>query len=211
MNPKFENKLIFNNLCHKKIRKYSKAIFFDRDGVINEDIHYLKDPDKVKLCTVSKSLIRLIFEKNIPIIVVTNQSGISKNYLNWSDYQKVINKIIEELGNPNPISAIYSNSYKDSTNNNWRKPNANMIIQASIDFNLDLEKSILIGDRNTDLEAGYRSGIKTLVLVKTGHGSRERNQVIKNFKSNIYLFDEFNKIDTYLIDNLLQFPLKLLN
>ena len=146
MNPKFENKLIFNNLCHKKIRKYSKAIFFDRDGVINEDIHYLKDPDKVKLCPGAKSLIRFIFEKNIPIIVVTNQSGISKNYLNWSDYQKVINKIIEELGNPNPISAIYSNSYKDSTNNNWRKPNPNMIIQASIDFNLDLEKSILIGD-----------------------------------------------------------------
>ena len=208
MNLDFENKLIFNNLYYESIRKNSKAIFIDRDGVINEDLHYLKDPDKVKLCPGAKSLIRKIFEKNIPIIIVTNQSGISKNFLKWSDYHKVTNKILEELGNPNPITAIYSNSYKDSKSNNWRKPNPNMIIQASIDFNLNLEDSILIGDRNTDLEAGYRSGIKTLVHVKTGHGGRERDEVIKNFQSNKFLKTNIN---THLIDNLLDFPLQLLN
>ena len=211
MNLDFENKLVFNKIYYEKTKIYSKAIFFDRDGVINEDFNYLKDPNKVKLCPGAKSLIRLIYEKNIPIIIVTNQSGISKNFLDWSVYHKVINKILVELGNPNPISAIYSNSYMDSKNNNWRKPNPNMIIQASLDFNLDLENSILIGDRNTDLEAGYRSGIKTLVHVKTGHGDRERNEVIKNFKSNSILKDEFKNIDTYLIDNLLCFPLKILN
>ena len=75
MNPKFENKLIFNNLCHKKIRKYSKAIFFDRDGVINEDIHYLTNNPQRRCPDISKA--KKLLDFNPEVLV---NEGV-KNYL----------------------------------------------------------------------------------------------------------------------------------
>ena len=212
MNIKFEKKIIFNFPDKRNKENSSGAIFFDRDGVINEDCHYIKDPNQVKLCLGAKVLIRKIFQKNIPIVIITNQSGISKKYLNWEEYNLVTKRIIYDLGEPNPLSAIYANSYKDTNNgNNWRKPNPNMIIQASKDLKIDLNKSILIGDRLTDLEAGYRSGIKTLIHVMTGHGSVERDEVINNFKNEHFTKENRNKIKTILINDLLGFPIKLLN
>ena len=85
-----------------------------------------------------------------------------------------------------------------------------MIIQASKDLKIDLEKSILIGDRLTDLEAGLRSGIKNLVHVLTGHGIKEREDIINHFK--IKSLNKNNKKSSlFLIKNLLEFPKELLN
>ena len=81
-----------------------------------------------------------------------------------------------------------------------------MIIQASVDLKINLQKSILIGDRLTDLQAGYRAGIKKLIHVMTGHGFKERDKVISNFKNGIS-----NDVEIILINNLLEFPFKLLN
>ena len=81
-----------------------------------------------------------------------------------------------------------------------------MIIQASLDLNINLQNSILIGDRLTDLQAGYRAGIKKLIHVMTGHGIKERNAVINNFKNAIS-----NDYEIILINDLSEFPFKLLN
>ena len=81
-----------------------------------------------------------------------------------------------------------------------------MIIQASFDLKINLQNSILIGDRLTDLQAGYRAGIKKLIHVMTGHGFKERDKVISNFKNGIS-----NDVEIILINNLLEFPFKLLN
>jgi len=202
-----EKKIIFDYSEQKNQEIYPKAIFLDRDGVVNEDCHYIKDPLKVKLCKGAKSLIRKIFSKGIPIVVITNQSGISRKILTWEDYYLVNEKIIEQLGIPNPISAIYANSHTTTNQgNNWRKPNPHMIIQASLDLKINLQNSILIGDRLTDLQAGYRAGIKKLIHVMTGHGFKERDKVISNFKNGIS-----NDVEIILINNLLEFPFKLLN
>ncbi len=202
-----EKKIIFDDSELKNAEFYPKAIFLDRDGVIIEDCHYIKDPHKVKLCLGAKVLIRNIFLKGIPIIIVTNQSGISRKLLSWEDYCLVNQKIIDELGKPNPISAIYANSHI-STNKgtNWRKPNPNMISQASLDLKINLQNSILIGDRLTDLQAGHRAGIKKLIHVMTGHGITERDQVIRNFKDRIY-----HDLEIVFLNNLLEFPVKLLD
>ena len=207
MDLTFEKKIIFDYLEQKNEEIHSKAIFLDRDGVINEDCHYIKDPLKVKLCKGAKLLIRKIFSKGIPIVIITNQSGISKKILTWEDYYLVNEKIIEQLGIPNPISAIYANSHTNTNQgNNWRKPNPNMIIQASLDLKINLQNSILIGDRLTDLQAGYRAGIKKLIHVMTGHGINERDQVISNFNNGTS-----NDLEIIMINNLLEFPFKLLN
>lgn len=202
-----EKKIIFHYSEQNRKEIYHKAIFLDRDGVINEDFHYIKDPAKVKLCIGAKLLIRKIFLKKIPIVIITNQSGISRKMLTWQDYHLVNKKIIEKLGKPNPVSAIYANSHINTNkDNNWRKPNPNMLIQASLDLKINLQKSILVGDRLTDLQAGYRAGIKKLIHVMTGHGVNERDKVVSNFKNVIS-----NDLEIILINNLLEFPSKLLN
>ena len=211
MSSIYQNKTIFYEANQLNIKGFSKAVFFDRDGVINEDCHYIKEPNRVKLCIGVRELIREIYVKNIPIVIITNQSGISKNLLTWKDYHLVTEKILKELGYPNPVSAIYANSYKDTQNkSSWRKPNPNMIMQASKDLKIDLEKSILIGDRLTDLQAGFSSGIKNLVHVLTGHGIKEREDVINHFKIKS-LKKNGKKSSPFLIKNLLEFPIELLS
>ena len=210
MNSLYENKTIFYKGNQLNSKKFSKAVFFDRDGVINEDFHYIRDPNRVKLCIGVRELIRKVYFENIPTVIITNQSGISKNLLTWEDYHLVTEKILKELGNPNPVSAIYANSHKDIKNkSSWRKPNPNMIIQASKDLKIDLEKSILIGDRLTDLQAGFTSGVKNLVHVLTGHGIKEREDVINHFKIT-GLNKNDKKSSLFLIKNLLEFPIELL-
>ena len=110
-----ESRILFNKDNEQSKLKKSPVLFLDRDGVIIEDCHYIKDPEKVRLCIGAKKLIRFAFKKNIPIIIITNQSGISKNKLSWEDYYSVTKVMIEKLGNPNPITAIYANSYINDT------------------------------------------------------------------------------------------------
>ena len=210
MNSFFEHKVIFNSNFKSKVDQ-TQAVFLDRDGVIIEDRHYIKDPSDVKFCPGAKKMIRLIFQRKIPIIIVTNQSGISKNYLSWEDYKLVTKKILEQLEYPNPISAIYANSYLDTAQGkNWRKPNPNMILTAAKDLNINLESSILIGDRYTDLQAGIRSGIKKLVHVKTGYGASERTKIIESFNGNLFFKEKKNDLRPYFIENLLNFPFEII-
>ena len=83
--------------------------------------------------------------------------------------------MISKLGNPNPISAIYANSYiNDIPKKNWRKPNPTMILKALEDFSLDIDNSILVGDRKSDILSGLRAGIKNLIHVNTGHGKEKK-------------------------------------
>ena len=122
-------------------------------------------------------------ERKIPIIVVTNQSGIANQKYNWKDYENVTNKMLFLLGKKVSISAIYANSEdRNSENFIWRKPSPKMILLAKEELNLNLEKSILIGDRNSDLEAGLNANIKHLIHLKTGHG-KKREFIIKNFRN----------------------------
>ena len=203
------SRIIFYCNKEQKRSKKSPVLFLDRDGVIIEDCHYIKDPNKVKICIGAKKLIRSAFKKNIPTIVITNQSGISKNLLSWEDYNCVTKAMISKLGSPNPISAIYANSYiNDMPTGNWRKPNPTMIFEALEDLSLNIDNSILIGDRKSDILSGLRAGIKNLIHVKTGHGKREREYLINDLENNLL---KLNKSDLQFINDLREFPFNLLD
>ena len=201
--------IIFN--CNKKQKRAKKSpvLFLDRDGVIIEDCHYIKDPNRVKICKGAKKLIRTAFKRNIPTIVITNQSGISKNLLTWEDYNRVTEAMITKLGNPNPITAIYANSYiNDIPKKNWRKPNPTMITKALEDFSLDIDNSILVGDRKSDILSGLRAGIKNLIHVNTGHGKEEKKVLINDLENNLL---KLNKSNLLFINDLEEFPFNLFN
>ncbi len=180
INREFEDLTLYPRKISLKTNKLISAVFLDRDGVIIEDCHYTKNPDDVKLCPGAKNLLRELNNKNIIVVIVTNQSGITKNFLSWEEYREVNNRMIKLLGYPNPINAIYANSYiSDQPPTNWRKPNPTMILKAAFDLNLNLKKSILIGDRLTDIIAGQRANIPKIFHVLTGYGRKERGEILK--------------------------------
>ena len=188
MKIRVENKkhiIIFKD--HKQNKKgniLKKAIFFDRDGVLIKDMHHIKYSKDVSLMKGVKEVLSHTSNLGYHNIIVTNQSGISRNFFTWKDYEKVTNKMLEIINMPEVITAIYANGEGPNELNSdisWRKPNPNMILKASQDFNINLSESFLIGDRLSDIQAGHKAGLKNLVHVLTGHGNEERKQVIENY------------------------------
>ena len=200
----------FNDLSFRDTNSFSPALFLDRDGVIIKDVGYISYPDDVILEPGVKNLLRVCFEIGLPVIVITNQSGISRGYYKWEDFEKINQKMFELIGTNNPIIAIYANSHIDDDQNNWRKPNPSMILSASQKYNLNINKSIFVGDRLSDMLAGCRSGIKKLIHLKTGHGYGEYKTILKFCNADYFCFKDKNSRILFLED-LLEFPYEILN
>ena len=169
----YSNKLYSN---HKDISR--PAIFIDRDGVIIKDKHYISKGNKVELEDGAINFLNSAFNLKIPVIIVTNQSGISRGFFSWNDYVKVTKRMMQIIGKENPIIAIFANGLSpNSGSNTWRKPNPNMINVASDLLKLSRNKSLLIGDRESDIKAGLNGNILNLIHVNTGYGNKERDNV----------------------------------
>jgi D-glycero-D-manno-heptose 1,7-bisphosphate phosphatase len=159
-------------------RTAQPALFLDRDGVLIEDKHYISNPRDVALCNGAKKLLKNAKQHGWPVIVITNQSGISRGHFDWNAYDAVTDQLLDLLGEEAPLAAIYANGYgPDAASSSWRKPSPAMLHAASLELNIDLQRSLLIGDRLTDLQAGAAAGLTWLGHVQTGHGRRERKAV----------------------------------
>lgn len=204
MNNKEITILYCNPFLKESISKSRSALFLDRDGVIIKDTGYISKAKDVSLELGIKNILKNAFQLNIPVIIVTNQSGISRGYYSWDDFDKVNKRMFQLIGEPSPIVGIYANSHLHLSKDNWRKPNPGMILSAAKKFQINLKKSILIGDRHSDMIAGCKSGIKTLVHVRTGHGKQEYNNILEYCKDGYFLADNMkSKIIFY--ENLLKF------
>jgi len=157
----------------------NRAVFLDRDGVICEDVHYIKTPSQLKLLPRVGSAINLLNDIGFKVVVVSNQSGVARGYLTEEDVKKVNQKMINELGGSCHIDAIYycphhpeigSKTYKKECD--CRKPNPGMLKVAAQDLNLDLKHSFMIGDKMDDILTGYRAGCETIIVL-TGKGRDE--------------------------------------
>ena len=183
------------------------ALFLDRDGVLIKECHHLHDPSQVTLEMGSIGLLRAAFLANWPVVIITNQSGIARGYFGWDSYEAVTRRILELVSNPSPISAIYANGYgPEASDASWRKPSPVMLQKAGQDLNLDLSASILIGDRLSDLVAGSRAGLATVIHLLTGHGEVERPAVESRRSLTNHLLGEEHQPELLLLSNLLEFP-----
>ena len=150
----------------------NKAIFFDRDGVLNEEVGYLYEVEKFQWIDGAREAIKLFNDKKFLTIVVTNQSGIARGYYTEEDVKNLHNFMQESLKEIDAhIDAFYYcphhpegsvDAYKK--NCNCRKPKAGMIFQAQKDFDIDLKNSILIGDSKRDIESAENAGIEKTIL-----------------------------------------------
>ena len=182
------------------------ALFLDRDGVLIEDKHYLCNPDHVQFCAGVLNLLDQAKNNQLAVVVITNQSGIARGLFDWNAYESVTQYLLQLLGPEAPISAIYANGYgPNAPVNSWRKPSPGMLLAAAKDLNIDLSRSILVGDRLTDLQAGASAGLAFLIHVLTGHGKEERAAVESWVKQN-QLLTNSPPFKLTLINSLEDFP-----
>lgn len=140
-----------------------KALFLDRDGVINIEKHYLYKIEDFEFIEGIFELCRYYQDLGFIIIVVTNQSGIARKYYSEDDFKSLTTWMIEQFKhNKIVISKVYHCPHHPDISGecSCRKPKSGMFLEAQKEFHIDMENSIMIGDKERDIEAGLNAGVK---------------------------------------------------
>jgi D,D-heptose 1,7-bisphosphate phosphatase len=156
-----------NSFFNNKLKKNS--FFLDRDGIINKDTGYVHKTNQIIWGKNIFRAVKLLNDKNYYVFVVTNQSGIGRGYYSEGDvrhlHQWINRKMIGNLCHIDDF--FFSPFYKFSSKANYRskkffldrKPNIGMFLKAKKKWNINLKKTIMIGDQNTDKDFAKKSGI----------------------------------------------------
>ena len=180
------------HFSRKKNGEYNGVAFLDRDGVVIKEKNYIKDPNDVELNPGIREIIDFFNKVNYKIIIITNQSGIARQFFSWKDYISVTEKMIFLLGESVQINSIYACGAINTKNCNWRKPGIGMIYEGWSRILLETKNSILIGDKNSDIETGIKSNIRILFHLLTGHGESEKDKVNNLIKTSGYINENRN-------------------
>ncbi len=148
-----------------------RAVFLDRDGVINEESGYVKSWSGFRFIPGSKEALRLLSANGCKVFVATNQSGIGRGYFSEEALRNIHEKMkkdIESAGGR--IDGIYCCPHLPDARCRCRKPDTGMLERAALEHGIDLSASYVVGDKPMDIEMGKRACCRT-VLVRTGYGS----------------------------------------
>jgi D-glycero-D-manno-heptose 1,7-bisphosphate phosphatase len=142
------------------------AVFLDRDGTIIEDAHYLSDPAGVKLIDGAGEAIARINSALVPVIVITNQSGIGRGYFTEEQYRSVADRVDELIGEKGArIDASYFCPHAPDEGCDCRKPGLTLFRRAAADHpGMDLTNALYVGDRMRDVEPGLALGGKAVLV-----------------------------------------------
>jgi len=154
-----------------------KVAFLDRDGVVNEEINYLHKIDDFLFTKNCIKGLKRLRENEFEIIIVTNQAGIARGFYSTDDYNSLTRwyrdmllsegiDILDILHCPHHPHGVVP---EYSIECNCRKPKTGLLENAGSKYCIDKELSILIGDKESDLQAGISFGLKKVYMVETGH------------------------------------------
>jgi histidinol-phosphate phosphatase family protein len=147
-----------------------RLVALDRDGTINVERHYLADPAALELLPGAAAAIRILRGLGLPVVVVTNQSGIGRGYFPAETSAAIHVRLAQLLAEAGAsLDGIYVCPHRPEEGCACRKPASGLLEQAARDHGAELGRSFVIGDKSCDIEAGKRVGATTL-LVRTGHG-----------------------------------------
>lgn len=177
-----------------------KVAFLDRDGVINKEIEYLHKLEDFEYTNKCIYGLQLLIESGYSLIIVTNQAGIARGLFSIEDYNNLMNWMVDDLKffginfldilfcphHPEGIISTFSKSC------NCRKPESGMFIEARNRYDIDMENSIVIGDKESDIEAAKGAGVGNAFLVKSGH------PISKNFIEGVTILDDLFTVACHL-------------
>jgi D-glycero-D-manno-heptose 1,7-bisphosphate phosphatase len=164
------------------------ALFLDRDGVVVADTRYLGRPEHLRMMKGAASAIARCNALNVPVVLVTNQSGIARRYYDWEGFRAVQATLSAALGAAGAhLDAVLACAYHAegappfrSVNHPWRKPNPGMILAAAARMNVDLSRSWIIGDSVSDITAGAAAGLAGGTLLTASKGPLREAQLLAN-------------------------------
>lgn len=152
----------------------NKAIFLDRDGVINKEKEYLYKIEDFEFMEGCFDTLKTLQLKGYLLFIITNQSGIARGYYTLEDFNKLNSWMLKEFGKQNiKISQVEFCPHISSNNCNCRKPKTGMIDNILKNFEIDLDNSWLIGDKDSDIQCAKNAKIKNTIQVKSGHSFDE--------------------------------------
>ena len=143
-----------------------KAVFLDRDGVINVDKSYVYKQEDFEFCEGVFEALHHFKHLGYLLIIVTNQSGIGRGYYREEDFQSLSAWMKQELSHENiTIDAIYHCPHAPEVGCECRKPKSGMFQEAIRDFDIDVRASWMIGDKQSDIEAALGAGIEQTIML----------------------------------------------
>jgi len=156
------------------------ALFMDRDGTISEEVGYVNHPARFRLFPYTAAAIKLLNENGWLAIVVTNQAGVARGYFSEDVIIQIHEQVQRDLQNASAkLDAIYYCAHHPSVGEppyrldcDCRKPRTGLIDRAAADFQIDLARSWMVGDRYGDVELARNAGLHS-AFVLSGYGRGE--------------------------------------
>lgn len=150
----------------------TRALFLDRDGVINVNFGYVHRPENFIFIDGIFELANAAHNLNYKIFVITNQSGIARGYYSEQQFHQLSSWMCGQfLARGVPISKVFFSPYHPTEGRGAyrldhisRKPHPGMLLEAQKEFNLDLLNSVLVGDKESDIRAGIAAGVGCNIL-----------------------------------------------
>ena len=182
--------------------KVRKAVFLDRDGVINRNLtNYVQSIENVHIIPRSLQAIANLTKSEYAIVIVTNQSAIERRLITPEIAQQINNFILNKIQSTSGIiDGVYVCPHHPKTNCACRKPKPGMLIQAATDLNLGLEKSWLLGDAITDIQAAIAAKVNP-ILVSTGRGAKQASNLDNNTLAHIPFVKDLYEAAEYVLSN----------
>lgn len=159
-----------------------KAVFFDRDGTLMEEVHYCNDPARVRAFPDAANALKNLRDAGWLNVIVTNQSGIASGKISLRQYQAVEAELSRQLGQL--VDAVYFCPDSASAPTHRRKPGTGMIEEAIRDLGIDPARSWMVGDKGIDIACGRAAGCRT-ILVRTGYGAKHTGPDPDHFAEDI--------------------------
>jgi D-glycero-D-manno-heptose 1,7-bisphosphate phosphatase len=149
------------------------AVFLDRDGTLCEEMGYLNHVSRLQMFPFAARAVRLLNDKHLPVIVVTNQSGIARGIFPESLLHQLNKSMTEDLARAGArLDGIFYCPHGPEDNCECRKPRTGLLESAAREHDLDLRRSFVVGDRYADVAMAHKAGGQG-VLVLTGYGRGE--------------------------------------
>lgn len=157
------------------------ALFLDRDGVINREINYLYRIEDFEFILGIFAACRFFQDCGYTLIIITNQAGIGRGYYTEADFHQLNGWMLGRFKAEGVhITQTYFSPYHPThgvgpyrRDHSDRKPHPGMLLRAQQDWQIDLSASIVVGDKESDIQAGVAAGVSTTVLVRSGHSVNE--------------------------------------
>lgn len=155
-----------------------RAVFLDRDGTLNEDPGYLRDPDQLRLLPRTGEALRILKDLGFRLIVVSNQSGVGRGLIPLENLPKIHDRL-QELLKPHGVRIDHFEFciHHPDAQCACRKPKPELLVAAAKKLSINLKDSWMVGDKASDIGAGISARSKGSVLVRTGDGARSEKEI----------------------------------